>query len=111
MLDVSKLPYNIHIDLKVFKQTENLKFLNIYNYRPYEELNLISMKENNPNRILLPNKLRLLQWDAYPFTTLPSSIITDCLVEILLCHSNLTTLWSGSSPVCYQTKLILYMRF
>ncbi|KAJ4899160.1 Disease resistance protein (NBS-LRR class) family [Raphanus sativus] len=98
MLDVSKLPYNIHIDLKVFKQTENLKFLNIYNYRPYEELNLDSMKESNPNRILLPNKLRLLQWDAYPFTTLPSSIITDCLVEILLCHSNLTTLWSGSSP-------------
>lgn len=106
VLDVYERPY--HIDWKVFMQMENLKYLKIYNHKRYKSLD--SRTQCNPNEILLPSKLRLLQWDAYPYTTLPSSIITDCLVEVILCNSKLTTLWCGSPPVCFPTKLILYMR-
>lgn len=107
VLDISERPN--HIDWKVFMQMENLKYLKIHNRRRYKSLD--SRTQSNPDEILLPYKLRLLQWDAYPYTTLPSSINTDCLVEVILCNSKLTTLWSGSPTVCFPTKLILYMRF
>lgn len=92
VLDISERPN--HIDWKVFMQMENLKYLKIHNRRRYKSLD--SRTQSNPDEILLPYKLRLLQWDAYPYTTLPSSINTDCLVEVILCNSKLTTLWSGS---------------
>ncbi|WZZ83188.1 putative disease resistance protein At4g11170 [Brassica napus] len=94
VLDISERPN--HIDWKVFMQMENLKYLKINNRRRYKSLD--SRTQSNPDEILLPYKLRLLQWDAYPYTTLPSSINTDCLVEVILCNSKLTTLWSGSPP-------------
>lgn len=32
------------------------------------------------------------------FSALPSVVHFDCLVELNLCYSNITTLWSGTSP-------------
>ncbi|CAH8277612.1 unnamed protein product [Arabidopsis lyrata] len=37
----------------------------------------------------------LLHWDAFPLSTLPFTFNTYCLVELILRHSNLETLWSG----------------
>ncbi|KAL0699621.1 hypothetical protein Bca4012_055743 [Brassica carinata] len=100
VLDVYESPY--HIDWKVFMQMDNLKYLKIYNNKRYK--NIDSRTQSNPNEVLLPCKLRLLQWDAYPYTTFPSSFITDCLVEVTLCNSKLTTLWSGTPQRLSQLK-------
>lgn len=90
------------IEWKHFEPMHNLNFLVIYQH--YEDLN--SRKHRNLKRnFLLPRKLRLLHWNAYPFTTLPYIISPDCLVEVNLCYSKLRTLWSGTL-VCFISKLM-----
>ncbi|KAG2319777.1 hypothetical protein Bca52824_012990 [Brassica carinata] len=105
-LDVCELPAVVHINWDVFKPMCNLKFLKIYNSKqtgglqPWWES--IILEEN-----LSVHKLRLLHWDAYPFTTLPTSITPDCLVELKLCYSKLKTLWSGTPKLVNLMKLDL----
>lgn len=101
-LDVSAMPYSFLIDWKYFQPMHNLNFLSIYKYTQGSK----SKKPQNAENSLVPQKLRLLHWDAYPYTTLPSSIHPDCLVELNLRYSKLKTLWSGT-PVCALIKLFL----
>uniref|UniRef100_A0A1J3HSB3 Putative disease resistance protein n=1 Tax=Noccaea caerulescens TaxID=107243 RepID=A0A1J3HSB3_NOCCA len=94
--DVSELPYDVNIEWELFKSMENLDFLKICNYKRCKALD--SRSNCNLKGISLPCKLRVLHWDAYPFTALPSIVHHDCLVELDLCYSKLTTLWSGNPP-------------
>ncbi|KAL0877004.1 hypothetical protein Bca101_026709 [Brassica carinata] len=94
VLDVT--PYVDDIEWELFKSMENLIFLKICNNKRYK--GLVSKRSCNLKGIFLPCKLRLLHWDAYPFTALPSVVHFDCLVELNLCYSKITTLWSGTSP-------------
>lgn len=107
--DFSDTPYVADdIEWELFQSMENLVFLKICNNKRYK--GLVSKRRCNLKGILLPSKLRLLHWDAYPFTALPSVVHFDCLVELNLCYSNITTLWSGTSPVCFLPirMLVLY---
>ena len=105
MLDVCKLRAGVHINWDDFKPMYNLRFLKIYfsnqsgGVQPWKEYMTL---ENN----FSVHKLRFLHWDAYPFTTLPTSISPDCLVELKLCYSKLKTLWRGT-PVCIYALLFL----
>ncbi|CAH2071205.1 unnamed protein product, partial [Thlaspi arvense] len=94
VLDVSEMPSDVHWEL--FKSMENLNFLKICNYKRYKGSD--ARINCNFDGILLPCKLRLLHWDAYPFTALPSVAHPDYLVELNLCYSKLTTLWCGNPP-------------
>ncbi|XP_033133188.1 probable disease resistance protein At4g19520 [Brassica rapa] len=84
----------------------NLRFLKIYisnqsgGLQPWKEYMTL---ENN----FSVHKLRFLHWDAYPFTTLPTSISPDCLVELKLCYSKLKTLWRGTPKLVKLMKLDL----
>ncbi|CAA7018246.1 unnamed protein product [Microthlaspi erraticum] len=97
VLDVSKMPYDVNIEWELFKSMENLDFLKICNYKRCKGLD-DSRSDCNLKGISLPCNLRVLHWDAYPFTALPSIVHEDCLVELNLCYSKLTTLWSGNPP-------------
>ena len=62
-------PITVQLHAKAFKKMENLKFLMVRNV-------LISKKLK-----YLPNGLKLLEWDKYPFS-LPSNYCTQQLVEL-----------------------------
>lgn len=81
----------------VFKPMHNLKFLKMYKNSEGSEFRI---RHNLEENLLVPRKLRLLDWDAYSYTTLPSNIRPDCLIELNMCYSKLTSLW-GEVQVYY----------
>ena len=62
-------PITVQLHTKAFKKMENLKFLMVSNVLISEELKY------------LPNGLRLLEWDQYPFS-LPSNFCSQQLVVL-----------------------------
>jgi len=44
----------------------------------------------------ISRKLRLLEWDRFPLTCLPSNFCTEYLVELNMRHSKLVKLWEGN---------------
>ncbi|CAA7048562.1 unnamed protein product [Microthlaspi erraticum] len=57
----------------------------------------------------LPRKLRLLHWDAYPMTSMPSSFRPEFLVVLNLRESKLEKLWEGIQPLRSLTHMDLSM--
>ena len=67
-------PITAQLYTKAFKKMENLKFLMVSNVLISEELKK------------LPNGLKLLEWDQYPFS-LPSNFCPQELVVLNMSHS------------------------
>ncbi|EFH46602.1 predicted protein [Arabidopsis lyrata subsp. lyrata] len=103
-LDVCVLPYSFHIEWNALEPMYNLKFLKIYKHSKGSESRIRRNLEENP---IVSRKLRLLHWDAYSYTTLPSKVSPDCLVELNLCYSKLTSLWSGVPRLLHLRRLDL----
>lgn len=102
-LHLCELPHAASsIDGSAFDQMHNLIFLKFFKHLDDMETKLDLISEN----YVLPSRLRLLHWDAYPLTTLPSKFPLDCLVELHLRYNNLEYLWDGK-PVSYQRNCCL----
>ncbi|KAF2605296.1 hypothetical protein F2Q70_00028462 [Brassica cretica] len=69
----------------------NLQFLRIGDTHPRVHLPQ-SLK-------YLPQTLRLLDWDGFPMTSLPSNFSPEFLVEIYMPSSNLEKLWEGNQTI------------
>uniref|UniRef100_A0A2C9UPJ9 ADP-ribosyl cyclase/cyclic ADP-ribose hydrolase n=1 Tax=Manihot esculenta TaxID=3983 RepID=A0A2C9UPJ9_MANES len=54
----------------------------------------------------LSNKLRYLEWDGYPFKSLPSTFQPDTLVELHMRCSNMEHLWKGVIKPLKKLKVI-----
>ena len=67
-------PITVQLYTKAFKKMENLKFLMVSNVLISKELKY------------LPNGLKLLEWDQYPFS-LPSNFCPQELVVLKMSHS------------------------
>jgi len=79
----------LNISERAFEGMSNLKFLRI--------------KCDRSDKMYLPRglkyisrKLRLLEWDRFPLTCLPSNFCTEYLVELNMRHSKLVKLWEGN---------------
>ena len=61
-------------------------------------LRLLILKDVNFSGSLnsLPNELRYLEWENYPFTYFPSNCELTKLVELVLIRSNIKQLWKGT---------------
>lgn len=77
-----------------FKGMCNLRFLKIYK-NPLEE-------RNEENKLYFPQgiqslsrRLRLLHWDSYPMTRMPSDFSPAYLVELGMIDSELEKMWEG----------------
>jgi len=66
----------VQLQAKAFKKVENLKFLIVRNVLVSKELKY------------LPNELKLLEWDQYPFS-LPSNFCPQGLVDLKMSHSRI----------------------
>ncbi|KAF2569295.1 hypothetical protein F2Q68_00028044 [Brassica cretica] len=76
---------------KAFEKMSNLQFLRIGDTHPRVHLPQ-SLK-------YLPQTLRLLDWDGFPMTSLPSNFSPEFLVEIYMPSSNLEKLWEGNQTI------------
>jgi hypothetical protein len=71
---------------------DGLRFLNFYGRR-----DSLEDKIHLPPTGLeyLPNELRYLQWNGFPWKSLPPSFRAEHLVELHLRKSKLVKLWTG----------------
>lgn len=80
----------------------SLKFLKFFKHLGDAESNVLLRQDG----LYLPPNIRLLHWDAYPMTTLPSTLRHHHLVEINLQHSNLESLWDSTVVSKFQKSYI-----
>ncbi|KAH0875768.1 hypothetical protein HID58_073130 [Brassica napus] len=91
-LNMCKMLHTSSIKGNVLKDINSLTF-----FKAFTDLNDIESKlKFIPGTDMLPSKLRLLHWDAYPMKSLPPGYSPHCLVEIILRHSKLERLWDGT---------------
>ena len=69
----------VQLEAQIFRKMKNLRFLIIHNVHFLEHGGLE----------YLPNGLRLLDWDTYPFSSLPSSFCPKKLVVLRLPRSRI----------------------
>lgn len=85
------MPRMVFIDGGILNAINNLKY-----FKAFTHLNDIeSTLKFFPGTDNLPKTLRLLHWDAYPMTTLPSDYYPFSLIDLNLRYSNLVRLWDG----------------
>lgn len=71
-----------------FLKMKDLRLLKVFNVQfPVECVGYLS------------NKLRLLEWDRYPLTSMPPSFQPKKLVELNMSNSHIERLWKKNSPV------------
>lgn len=91
-LDLAEINKELNISKITFKRMCNLQFLRFYS-RFDDKSNC---KLHSPKNLkYLSLKLRLLHWDYFPATCLPSRFSTEFLVELNMRNSKLTKLWEG----------------
>ncbi|CAL9234542.1 unnamed protein product [Arabidopsis halleri] len=95
-LDLCEINGKFHISGRCFERMWNLQFLRIYkkveNYNGCRLYSPQSLK-------YLSSKLRLLHWEHFPMTCLPSSFTPEFLVELNMRCSKLKKLWKGVQPL------------
>ncbi|KAG7651135.1 Leucine-rich repeat [Arabidopsis thaliana x Arabidopsis arenosa] len=91
-LEVYRSMDELNISERVFEGMPNLQFLR-FNDNYYGRLHL------SQGLNYLPPKLRILHWDYYPLTSLPSKFNPKFLVKIKIYFSKLERLWEGIQPL------------
>jgi len=77
----------------------NLKFLRFY-YRYGDESDKLYLPQGLN---YLSQKLKILEWDHFPLTCMPSNFCTEYLVELNMRFSKLHKLWEGNRVRnCYR---------
>ncbi|XP_023641389.1 disease resistance protein TAO1 [Capsella rubella] len=100
-LNSSELLGELIISEKAFKGMSNLQFLRIKCGR--------SEKVYLPQGLkYLSQKLRLLEWDHFPMTCLPSKFCAKYIVELSLQHSKLEKMWEGHMPLVNLKRMNLF---
>ena len=87
-----EMPDNLPMSITVFSVMYNIKFLKFFKHLGNAESN-VQLSEDG---FYFPRNIRLLHWDDYPLTTLPSTFRHHHLVELNLQHSNLESLWDST---------------
>ncbi|KAL1188715.1 putative disease resistance protein RPP1 [Cardamine amara subsp. amara] len=91
----SELSGELNISERAFEGMTNLKFLRFY-YRYGDKSDRLYLPQGLN---YLSRKLRILEWDRFPMTCLPSNFHTEYLVELNLRFSKLQKLWEGNRPL------------
>ncbi|XP_039022284.1 TMV resistance protein N-like [Hibiscus syriacus] len=83
----------LNLSADTFSKMKNLRLLKVCCPSKCDDLDYVS------------NKLRLLDWRAYPLRSLPSGFQPDNLVALLLPNSCIENLWKGKIPL-YKLKVL-----
>ncbi|XP_010434783.1 PREDICTED: probable disease resistance protein RPP1 isoform X3 [Camelina sativa] len=94
--ELSGLTDKLSISERAFEGMTNLKFLRFKCMYCNRSRKLCCSPEALNH---LSQKLRLLYWEHFPMTCLPSNFGTECLVELYMVDSQLHKLWEGDRPL------------
>ncbi|KAI4334698.1 hypothetical protein L6164_013412 [Bauhinia variegata] len=87
-LDICKIK-QINLHANTFEKMNNLRLLHFHMSNPEEH----SKVRVSGGLEIFPYNLRVLQWDRYPLRSLPSSFLSENLVELDMRNSQLEKLW------------------
>ena len=106
--NISEIAELFTLDEDAFKGMSNLRFLKIYKN---------PLGRNEETKLYLPQgiqslsrRLRLLHWDAYPMSRMPSDFSPAYLVELGMIDSELEKMWEGPQ-VSFFCRVIIYQSF
>ncbi|CAA7048001.1 unnamed protein product [Microthlaspi erraticum] len=103
VMHICEMSRELAISCDNIRPMYNLKMIKFYKHFDDIESKLQFVSEDH---LLLPNlELKLLHWDAFPLTSLPSDLHLECLVEVHLRYSNLESLWDGTPDLRNLRKL------
>ncbi|KAH1045456.1 hypothetical protein J1N35_036240 [Gossypium stocksii] len=92
-LDMSQID-NLQLHPTVFENMINLKYVHFY-FPPFiGKYQSKKLHANGDNIVSLPDELRYLCWDFYPFKSLSSSFNPKNLVVLKLSHGDIEQLWN-----------------
>jgi len=82
----------LHVRVDTFSKMTELRFFRLHVPLDKKRLTIVCIPKNiRP----FSDKLRYLEWNGYPFNTLPRPFCAELLVEIRLPHSDVEYLWNG----------------
>ncbi|KAJ9129835.1 hypothetical protein P3X46_035241 [Hevea brasiliensis] len=95
-LDISTIG-RVYLNPAVFSRMHNLRLLKLYGSSWLKKEGTGSIFESSGSDCLksLPNKLRLLHWEEYPFKSLPLNFSMENLVHLNMRNSKVEKLWNG----------------
>ena len=73
-----------------FANMKELRFLQVYGYVSEDKVRKWKFYEDS---LHLPNALRFLRWNLYPFSSLPKTFQAKDLVGLDMYRSNMVQLW------------------
>lgn len=86
----------LQLQHSVFENMINLKYIIFYFPLSWCRKNNKLLHTNQVDIIVsLPDELRYLQWDYYPFKSLPSSFNLKNLVVLKISYGDMEQLWDG----------------
>ncbi|KAG8480098.1 hypothetical protein CXB51_025378 [Gossypium anomalum] len=92
-LDMTQID-NLQLHPTIFENMINLKYVHFY-FPPFTgKYQSKKLHANGDDIVFLPDELRYLCWDFYPFKSLSSSFNPKNLVVLKLSHGNIEQLWN-----------------
>ena len=108
-LNIVDLKDNLHLGPQAFVGMNNLRLLQIEDIGPFTEGKYMVWppKEGFES---LPNELRCISWQGYPWTSFPLRCCLKNLVELHFYYSKLQKLWDGVL-VCNRFVYVTHFNF
>ncbi|KAJ0532054.1 putative TIR domain, P-loop containing nucleoside triphosphate hydrolase [Helianthus annuus] len=97
-IKIAELSRDIATTMKGFRKMKGLRFLDVYSQDFTLETDQIDQ--------YLPNTVRYLDWDGYPFQCLPKTFQANMLVYLQMESSCISQLWGGG-----ERKVLNKLRF
>ena len=94
LLDMSKIN-KIYFNHVAFLRMRKLRLLKIFHSDRRSKCEVAIHRQKSDLRFL-PNSLRYLFWEGYPWKSFPTRFRPENLVELHLPHSNVERLWEGN---------------
>ncbi|KAL7604208.1 hypothetical protein Lser_V15G19512 [Lactuca serriola] len=96
--------FNPHIFIKGLRKMKELRFLSVVG-DSYSDLEF-SMAGSD-----FPNALRYVNWNFYPFSSLPTTFQANNLVALKMVHSRFVQLWEGGESKVFNKLRFLDLSF
>ncbi|GKB18191.1 Toll/interleukin-1 receptor domain-containing protein, partial [Tanacetum coccineum] len=98
---------NFKILMKGLVNMKELRFLRVYATLVSEDL--VSNRSFDEVDLYLPNALRFLRWDYYPFSSLPNTFQAENLVGLEMGFSRIAQLWkAGEEKVLFKLRFLKF---
>ncbi|PWA98897.1 disease resistance protein (TIR-NBS-LRR class) [Artemisia annua] len=102
--------FNTQVLMKGLANMEELRFLDMNTTTPVsEDASNGTIWNFDEVSLYLPNALRFLRWNCYPFSSLPKTFQANNLVEVDMYCSNMVQLWEdGVEKACLKLRFLKF---